>query len=91
MYINDVAEHINSLNCGINIDDIQLSILLYGDNIASIALDENSLQRMLDIVSDWCVTWKLSINSSKTKVVHFQPQSCSKSDYVSRCTDSVID
>ena len=44
MIINNVAEHINSLNCGINIDDIQLSILLYGDDIALIAPDENSLQ-----------------------------------------------
>ena len=52
VYINDVAEHINSLNCGINIDDIQLRILLYGDDIASIALDENSFQHMLDIVSE---------------------------------------
>ena len=56
---------------------------LYADDIALIAPDKNSLQGMLDIVSDWCFTWKLSINSSKTKVVHFRPQSCSKTDCVS--------
>ena len=91
VYINDLTERINSLNCGINIDDNRLSILLYADDIALIAPDENSLQRMLDIVSDWCFTWKLSINSSKTKVVHFRPQSCSKTYYMFRCTDCVID
>jgi len=85
VYINDLTERINSLNCGRNIDDIRL------DDIALIAPDENSLQRMLNIVSDWCLTWQLSINSSKTKVVHFRPQSCSKIDYVFRCTDYVID
>ena len=77
VYINDLTERINSLNCGINIDDNRLSILLYADEIALIAPDENSLQRMLD----WCFTWKLSINSSKTKAVHFRPQSCSKTDF----------
>jgi hypothetical protein len=30
---------------------------------------------MLDVVSDWCTTWKLSINVNKTKVMHFRPQS----------------
>ena len=80
--INDLAERINSLNCGINIDDIRLGIRFYADDIAFIAPDQNSLQRMLDIVSDWCLACQLSLNSSKTKVVHFRPQSCSKTDCV---------
>ena len=37
VYINDLTERINSLNCGINIDDNRISILLYTDDIALIA------------------------------------------------------
>jgi hypothetical protein len=84
--INDLAECTNSLTCGINIDDIRLGILQYTDDIALIAPDEDSLQCMVDIVSDWSVTWKLSINSSKTNVVHFRPKSCT--DYVIDYCDS---
>ncbi|VDI09227.1 Hypothetical predicted protein [Mytilus galloprovincialis] len=39
VYINDLAERVNNLNCGIKIDDIELSILLYADDIAVFAQD----------------------------------------------------
>ena len=51
-----------------------LSILLYADDIVLLAPDECSLQRMMNIFSEWCVNWKLTINDEKTKVVHFRPQ-----------------
>jgi len=91
VYINDLAERINSLNCGITVDDIQLSILLYADDIALIAPDENSLQSMLNAVSEWCSTWKLSINVNKTKIIHFRPQSIRKSEVIFQCSDYIIE
>ena len=36
IYINDLTERINHLGCGIQIDDIQLSIFTYADDIAAI-------------------------------------------------------
>ncbi|XP_071123934.1 uncharacterized protein [Mytilus edulis] len=51
-YINDLTERINNLDCGVRIDDTMLSILLYADDIALIAPDEESLQKMLDTVSE---------------------------------------
>ncbi|XP_063436893.1 ankyrin repeat domain-containing protein 50-like [Mytilus trossulus] len=50
-YINDLAKRINNLNCGVCFDDTVLSILLYADDIALIAPDEESLQKMLDTVT----------------------------------------
>jgi hypothetical protein len=41
-----LAQRINYLQCGIKIDDIFLSILLYADDIALIAPDELKLQQM---------------------------------------------
>ena len=40
IYINDLTERINLLGCGTQIYDIQLTILLYADDIAVIAPDE---------------------------------------------------
>ena len=45
MYINDLASEIKALNLGVDIDDQQLSILLYADYVALIASDAKSLQK----------------------------------------------
>ena len=47
-YINDLANEIKEMGLGIDIDDLQLSILLYADDIALIAPDAESLQLMLN-------------------------------------------
>ena len=72
IYINDLAERINSLNNGVSIDECMISILLYADDIVLLAPDEQCLQNMLNVVTEWCETWKLSLNGEKTKVVHFR-------------------
>ena len=91
VYINDLADRINAFNCGLQIDDIHLSILLYVDDIALLAPDENSLQQMLDVVSDWCSSWKLSININKTKIIHFRSKSHIRSNYIFRCNNNIVD
>jgi hypothetical protein len=40
---------------------------------------------MLDVVSHWCTTWKISINVNKTKVMHFRPQSFATSEFIFQC------
>ena len=40
IYINDLAEEINSLNCGLEIGDDQLALLLYADDIVLLASTE---------------------------------------------------
>ena len=43
---------------------------------------------MLNVLTDWCSSWKLSINPQKTKVVHFRPQSLDISDFNFACTSN---
>ena len=77
-YINDLASEIKQINLGLGIDELQLSILLYADDIAP---DFDSLQLMLDKLHEWCGKWRLSINSDKAKIVQFRPstkQMCNK-------------
>ena len=45
MYLNDLATGIKQLNCGIDIDGLNLAILLYADDIVLMAPDEESLQK----------------------------------------------
>jgi len=81
--MNDLAEIINELGCGVKFNEETISILLYADDIALITPDEQSLQLMLNKLTDWCSKWKLSVNPEKTKVIHFRPQSFSLTDFLS--------
>ena len=49
---NNSATGVKGLGCGVNVDDIQICILSYADDIVFIAPDENKLQVMLNFISD---------------------------------------
>ena len=53
-------------------DQIIVSILLVADDTALIADSEEQLHGMLAFLSHWCSQNKMSVNISKTKVVHFR-------------------
>ena len=73
------------MNFGIDIDDLQLSILLYADDVALIAPDAESLQLMLNKLHEWSSKWRLSVNSDKTKIVHFRPSSVLRCNNLFSC------
>ena len=52
IYIDDLAEEITALNCGIEIGDEQLAILLYADDIVLLTPTEQSLQLMLNTLHE---------------------------------------
>jgi len=79
MYINDLVHDINRLSCGIDAGNSQIGILLYADDVVLIAPDEKNLQRQLNTVLEWCRKWRLSINETKSQVVHFRKKSMPKS------------
>ena len=83
MYLNDLAVEIKDLNCGINIDGFNLSILMYADDIILLASDENSLQTQLDTLHSWCRRWRMVVNEEKTQVCHFRPKrkACTSHDF----------
>lgn len=91
LYINDLAAEIKQMNLGIDIGELQLSILLYADDIALIAPDADSLQLMLNRLNEWCSKWRLSVNSDKTKVVHFRPTSLPRCNNVFHCGNLTIE
>ena len=77
------------MNCGIKVDDELVSIFLYADDIALVAPDENSLQRMLDCLYNWCSEWKLLVNPEKSQVIHFRwGPSVSRSNFAFKCGEN---
>ena len=81
MFLNDLATGIKDLNCGVQISDNNLSILLYADDIVFIAPSESALQTMLTFVSEWCRKWRMAVNMDKTKVIHFRKKSIAQTAY----------
>ena len=73
MCLNDLVGEvrINWMH-GIVIDLIQLFVLLYADDIILMATTASDLQKALDILKNYCIRWKLTVNVIKTKIVIFR-------------------
>ena len=78
LYLNDVEAFMSTNNCeGISLeptnitDAVKLFLLLYADDTVLLANSPTGLQQCLDMFNQYCQSWKLSINISKTKAVIF--------------------
>ena len=73
MYINDLENELmqNGVD-GIDLGMLKLYLLLYADDIVIFSNTSDGLQRGLDVLSDYCQKWKLTVNTEKTKIMIFQ-------------------
>ena len=82
LYLNDLQQFIEEKNvCGLNCitDEIEnefdiylkLFVLLYADDTVLFSDNASDLQLQLDIFFEYCSTWKLKVNTSKTKIIIF--------------------
>lgn len=77
--MNDLESYLEVNNPGlklgqphVNIDVfLKIFILLYADDTVIVSDDPVSFQNMLNDFYNYCSTWKLQINMSKTKVIVF--------------------
>ena len=82
-FINDLTMGLKDLNLGVQVKNTQIPILLYADDVVILANDQKEMQVMLNFVDSWCERWKMSVNMSKTKLMHFRKKN------VNRCIDQV--
>ena len=82
LFLNDLAVGIKRLNDGVLVDDMCVSILLYADDIILLAPEENKLQNQLDYLYEWCKKWRMSVNISKSQIIHFRPTKCKRSEFI---------
>ena len=63
---------------------------MYADDLVLLAQSENELQLLLNTLHKWCKTWQLEVNSTKSAVIHFRPQSFSATHHNFICGDGSI-
>ena len=73
MYLNDLEETIilNGAK-GIDIGMLKLFLLLYADDIVLFANSATELQNSIYILETYCRRWRLTVNTTKTKVLVFK-------------------
>ncbi len=80
-----MAQELKDVNVGVPIKDIIINVLLYEADLCLIAEDKAGLQLLLNKLDSWCTRWGMKINSSKTKIVHFRPESSHKPGVSYKC------
>ncbi len=91
IYLNDLAQEIKSLKCGIDVNGRNVNILLYADDIALIASSEKDLQSMLNVLFEWSVKWCINVNKKKSKIMHFRKENCECSKFTFKCGNNELD
>lgn len=71
--------------------DIKISLLMYADDIVLLADSEDKLQCMLDTLHRWCQKWRVLINTTKSKAMHFRRGRTQRSDYEFKIGNSVLE
>ena len=92
LFINDLATDIKNSGRGIHInDDLQIKLLMYADDLAIVSESEEDLQSMVNSLYDWCKKWRMRVNVSKTKIVHFRTKSQPCTSYEFICGNEAIE
>ena len=92
IYVNDLAQEIENLNCGVSLEkSLHVSVLFYADDIAILSETEDGMQIMLDKLNDWCAKWRITINESKSKVLHFRMKSRNVTKFHFKCGDKTVE
>ena len=73
MFVNDIMDNINTdIDDLFTYDELKVFLLLYADDQAVFAKSPRALQSLLNDIENYSNTWKLRINTNKTKVMIFE-------------------
>lgn len=75
MFLNDFIKLLNSSDCkGIYVDENSPNVMqfLFADDMANVADTVINLQRQINVLSDFCKKYGMSVNLDKTKIVVFR-------------------
>ena len=90
-FMEDLVQLIRDEQKGVTCGDLNVPILLYANDIVLLSGCEENLQSMLHILGEWCCKWGLTINSNKSKVMHFRSQSVDKTGFQFICADETLE
>ena len=73
MYLNDLENEFSMKGAsGIDLDMLKIFLLMYADDIVILAESAEGLQKGLNILQEYCLKWKLTVNTLKTKCLIFR-------------------
>ena len=73
VYVNDIFDILNNGNeSNIFVKEGELiNVLMYADDLILLSETKEGLQQQINKLSDFCVKWKLDVNTKKTKIMVF--------------------
>ena len=72
LFINDLVSLFKKFTCNpVSMNNQELSILLYADDIVLLSEKASGLQRAINLFQEYCRKWKLKVNLKKTKIIIF--------------------
>ena len=70
MYINDLEETLIVKGIKkIDIGMVKLFLFLFADDVMLLAINTDDLQLCLDTLHDYCIRWKLLVNTENTNIM----------------------
>ena len=71
IYQNDLPDLLKTHNApgGISIDETDIMMLMYADDIVLVSKSIVGLQNSLDLLYDYCNIWKLTVNLEKSNIL----------------------
>ena len=75
IFIHDLSTDLNKILTNTpDLNNINISHLFWADDLVLLALSENTLQKLVVILENYCKLWGLTINIKKTKIMIFNQQ-----------------
>jgi hypothetical protein len=72
LYISSIVDDIEKAKTDpIIIGDVQVNSFLYADDIILLSSTQEGLQNSLNVLSNFCSSWKLDVNQEKSKAIVF--------------------
>ena len=81
LYLNELIDMLKANGCqGIYLDERtqNVMILLYADDMAMCSDTVGRIQKMIDVLGQFCEKWAMIVNLTKTKIVVFRRGGCLK-------------
>jgi hypothetical protein len=73
LYISSIVDDIEKAKTDpIIVGDVQVNSFLYADDIILLSSTQEGLQNSLNVLSNFCSSWKLDVNQVKSKVIVFK-------------------
>ena len=80
IYVNDLESNMANVNTGINVLYVKMFILFYADDAVIFATSAKELQTGINAFHEYCMRWRLRVNTDKSKIIVFKKGRCSQNE-----------